>query len=155
MQDYAINVFDIAWLDRNIIDLFQSDFWIVADFFWQLRNTQTYQPTTRPIRHPEALLQMLSALRQDGRFEEINNELQGKGGFSNMCEVLDAAEARGEARGISIGEKQGEIKGFIRLYSEEMHLKAGDIVRKIIQRFSLDPGTAEQYVEETLGLRTV
>ncbi len=64
-----------------------------------------------------------------------------------MCEVLDQIEAR--------GIRHGEIKGFVLLYSEEMHLMPEDIVRKIMQRFSLDSNTAEKYVEETLGLQIV
>ena len=51
---------------------------------------------------------MMSALTQDDRFEEVyKQKAEGKEIFT-MCEVLDRVEARGEKRGISIGEKRGE-----------------------------------------------
>ena len=53
------------------------------------------------------------------------------------------------------GEAQGEIKGAIRLYHEEMHLQPKAIIEKIITRFNLPREEAEKYVEETLGLELV
>ena len=50
-------------------------------------------------------------------------------------------------------ETAGEIKGAIKLYSEEMNLQPVDIVQKIITRFSLNENEAEQYVMSTLGLQ--
>ena len=55
--------------------------------------------------------------------------------------------------GAAIGEARGEIKGAIKLYSEEMNLQPLDIVQKIITRFSLNENEAEQYVMSTLGLQ--
>ena len=74
-----------------------------------------------------------------------------------MCEALkdllkeDFAAA--EARGKVIGEAQGEIKGMIKLYHEEMGLAPQEITIKIMKRFSLDEETARNFVESTLGLQ--
>ena len=90
-----------------------------------------------------------------------------------MCEFLDRVEARGEARGVAIGEARGEargvaigeargeargvaigeIRGAIKIYCEEMNLPPSEIVKKIMARFSLERPAAEKYVEETLGLQ--
>ena len=51
------------------------------------------------IRHVHEVLQLMSVLTQDHRFEDVANEQQ-KGAASSMCEILDKVEARGEARGI-------------------------------------------------------
>ena len=66
-----------------------------------------------------------------------------------MCEFLDRVEARGEARGVAIGE----VRGAVKIYHEEMNLPPSEIVKKIMVRFSLDQSTAEKYVEETLRLQ--
>ena len=76
-----------------------------------------------------------------------------------MCEALkdllkeDFAAA--EARGKVIGEAQGEIKGMIKLYHEEMGLDSQEIIIRIMERFSLDEKTARNFVESTLGLQPV
>ena len=76
-----------------------------------------------------------------------------------MCEALkdllkeDFAAA--EARGKVIGEAQGEIKGMIKLYHEEMGLDSQEIINRIMERFSLDEKTARNFVESTLGLQPV
>ena len=35
VNDYEIHVFEIAFLDKEEVDLFQSDFRVVADYFVQ------------------------------------------------------------------------------------------------------------------------
>ena len=37
ISDYKINVFEIAFLDREKIDLFKSDFRMLADYLYQMR----------------------------------------------------------------------------------------------------------------------
>jgi hypothetical protein len=59
----------------------------------------------------DEVLKLMSVLTQDERFEQAQAN-GNKGGLKNMCEVLD----RAEARGISIGEARGELKGAVRAY---------------------------------------
>ena len=61
-----------------------------------------------------------------------------------MCEVLDRVEARGEAR--------GRIIGTVQTY-DRMGFSPIDIIKNIMQEFDLDRKTAEEYVEEILGIR--
>ena len=49
------------------------------------------------------------------------------------------------------GLEEGEIRGVIRVYREEMNLSPADIVRKIKTHYNLDESEAEKYVEETLN----
>ena len=48
--------------------MFQNDFFIIADYFFQMRKTGTYQGSDRNVRHMREVLQLLSALTNDPRF---------------------------------------------------------------------------------------
>ena len=98
VNDYKINLFEIAYLDREIIDSFKSDFWILADYLYQMRVNKNYVADKRSIGHIEELLMLMSAMTGDKRFEEIIDEANKKE-VVNMCEVLDIVEARGIEKG--------------------------------------------------------
>ncbi len=99
VPDYKINLFEIAWLDREKVGKFKSDFRIVADYFVQKRESGDYKPSRDRINHVQETLQLLSVMTGDHRFEGVFEAGTRKGEASNMCEVLDKVEARGEARG--------------------------------------------------------
>ena len=64
-----------------------------------------------PIWLHEAVLQLLSVMTKDSRFEDVlNPEDDNERGVNNMCDVLDRVEARGEKKGEKKGEKNGERK---------------------------------------------
>ena len=98
VNDYKINLFEIAYLDREIIDSFKSDFWILADYLYQMRVNKNYVADKKSIAHIEELLMLMSAMTGDKRFEEIRDEANTKE-VVNMCEVLDIVEARGIEKG--------------------------------------------------------
>ena len=101
VNDYKINLFEIAYLDREIIDSFKSDFWILADYLYQMRVNKNYIADKKSIGHIEELLMLMSAMTGDKRFEEIIDEANTKE-VVNMCEVLDIVEARGIEKGADI-----------------------------------------------------
>ena len=98
VNDYKINLFEIAYLDREIIDSFKSDFWILADYLYQMRVNKNYIADKKSIGHIEELLMLMSAMTGDKRFEEVIDEANTKE-VVNMCEVLDIVEARGIEKG--------------------------------------------------------
>ncbi len=106
VNDYKINLFEIAYLSHEQVSRFQSDFRIIADYFVQKREKDDYTPSAQEIRHVQETLQLLSVMTGDHRFEETYNEQQ-EGGINNMCEVLE----RIENRGIQIGMQRGTQKG--------------------------------------------
>ncbi len=115
VSDIKINVFEIAYLTDEQLGYFHSDFRVVADYFVQKQRHGDYTPSREKIQHVEAVLQLLSVMTEDNRFEDVLNEPYGsEGGVNNMCDVLDRVEARGvaigEARGVAIGEKRGESR---------------------------------------------
>ncbi len=110
VNDFKINLFEIAYLDREKIDLFKSDFRILADYLYQMRKNRDYIADETAIAHVEELLTLMSAMTGDNRFEETINELKGKEKV-NMCEVLDRVEARGIEKGMEKGIEKGMEKG--------------------------------------------
>ena len=110
VNDFKINLFEIAYLDREKIDLFKSDFRILADYLYQMRVNRDYIADETDITHVEELLTLMSAMTGDNRFEETINDLKGKEKV-NMCEVLDRIEARGIEKGIEQGIEKGIEKG--------------------------------------------
>ena len=61
--------------------------------------------------------------------------------------------AEGREEGREEGRQEGAITEAIKLYREEMKMEPREIVSKITCRFNLDPGTAETYVSDTLGIK--
>lgn len=49
VNDYKINVFNIAWLSDKTIDMFQSDFKIVAKYFQTVRLKKDYKGSNEEI----------------------------------------------------------------------------------------------------------
>ncbi len=98
LNDYRINLFEIAWLTDEQVSMFQSDFHLVADYFVQMRKNKGYTPPKESIRHVHEFLQLMSVMTGDNRYEETYNE-QMEGGSTNMCEVLDLVENRGIEKG--------------------------------------------------------
>ena len=110
VNDFKINLYEIAYLDRKKIDLFKSDFRILADYLYQMRVNKDYIADETDIAHVEELLTLMSEMTGDNRFEETINDLKGKEKV-NMCEVLDRIEARGIEKGIEKGMEKGRLEG--------------------------------------------
>ena len=117
VNDYKINLFQIAYLTHEQVELFQSDFKVVADYFVQKQENGDYIPSSQDLIHVQETLQLLSIMTNDNRFEEAyNTNTDGqKGGPRNMCDVLDKVESRGIekgiAKGVAKGKAEGEIEG--------------------------------------------
>ena len=104
VSDYRMNLFEIAFLTDEQVKMFQSDFRIVADYFVQMRKTRNYEPTRDTVRHVEEMLDLMSAVTGDSRFEEVGASFTGeKRRFVMSCEFLDKVEARGMEKGMEKG----------------------------------------------------
>ena len=121
VPDHKINVFEIAWLSREQVNLFRSDFKVVADYFVQKRENGDYVPSPEKLDHVKAVLELLSVMEIDSRFEEVMNMDSEKGVIGNMCDVLDRAEERGMKQGIQQGIQQNAVSN-IRSLMETMSL---------------------------------
>ena len=135
VSDYEMkNLYEIAFLTPEQVQLFRSDFRYVADYLVQKRMTNDYRPSADVIDHVDEVLKLMSVLTDDRRFEEIIQELPGKGGTS-MCTVLDKVENRGIekglAQGMAQGLEQGKMEGMTQIYYKEMHYSADQIAKKL------------------------
>ena len=143
VSDYKVNIFEIAWLSEDQVNLFQSDFKYVADYFVQVRKNKKYVPSAETIDHVRETLQLLAVLTKDNRFEEFANNHAMKGEQVTMSEVLDRMISEGynkgisigEARGISIGEARGRSEAK-KEYEEELALLRAKLAKYEAQELS-------------------
>ena len=109
VNDYRINLFEIAWLSDEQVAMFKSDFRMVADYFVQMRKNRNYIPSKETIKHVHEFLQLMSVMTGDNRYEEVYNNSERRP--TNMCEVLEAAINQGLERGLEQGLEQGLLQG--------------------------------------------
>lgn len=133
VNDYKINVFEIAWLDDKTIAKFQSDFKFVAKYFQTKRLNKKYEPTDEEIRHVDALLKMFAALTGDNTFEKIYNDVsfKDKGGVT-MCDIVKSFVDQGKEEIIqnlleSHAGSVEQIAAWVKLPVEEVQ----EIARKV------------------------
>lgn len=102
VNDYAINLYEIAYLTDEQLEGFQSDFKYVADYFVQKQRTGTYTGSREAMTHVREVLQLMTVLTGDNRFASVTEQENGeseKGDIRNMCDVLDAIEKKGYKKG--------------------------------------------------------
>ena len=98
VNDYRINVFDIAFLTDEEIARFHSDFGIVADFFAHRRVDPDYRPANpRDFEHIDEVLKLLSVIADDDRYVSMMTSEGGKP--KNMDQYLNRVEERGITKG--------------------------------------------------------
>ncbi|MEY8414054.1 transposase, partial [Lachnospiraceae bacterium 62-26] len=85
------------------VQMFTSDFRIVADYFVQMRKNRNYIAPETTINHVHELLQLMSVMTRDNRFADVYSPDMERRPTS-MCEVLDRVENRGIQKGIAQGE---------------------------------------------------
>ena len=114
VSDVKINLFEIAYLARDQVNLFQSDFRVVADYFVQKQENGDYVPSPEKLDHVQETLQLLSVMTNDHRFEEVYNESSEEGDVQNMCDVLDKVENRGKILGAEAKAREAAVNMYKR-----------------------------------------
>ena len=116
VNDYKINVFNIAFLSPKTIAMFKSDFKIIAEYFRAKRLNQKYKGSKEKLKHANETLKMFSALTGDDSFEKVYNEDNSKKGGITMCDVVERIRDEGITEGINKGiaeEKERIIMNLI------------------------------------------
>lgn len=157
VNNYKINVVDVAFLPRKTINKFKSDFKIIADYFVQVHETGNYVPMNDEVRHIWELLVLMKTLTDDNRFEDEYYK-EHREERANMCDVLDKIIARGEARGEARGKAEGIAEGIIK---GENNMKYY-IIKKMLGRYPNEEiadisGLSVEEIEEIAknGIHTV
>lgn len=111
VNDYKINVFNIAFLSPKTIAMFKSDFKIIAEYFRAKRLNQKYKGSKEKLKHANETLKMFSALTGDDSFEKVYNAGNFKKGGITMCDVVERIRDEGITEGINkgIAEEQERI----------------------------------------------
>ena len=99
VNDYKINVFNIAFLSPKTIAMFKSDFKIIAEYFRAKRLNQKYKGSKEKLKHANETLKMFSALTGDNSFEKVYNESNSKKGGITMCDVVERIRDEGITEG--------------------------------------------------------
>lgn len=99
VNDYKINVFNIAFLSPKTIAMFKSDFKIIAEYFRAKRLNQKYKGSKEKLKHANETLKMFSALTGDNSFEKVYNEDNSKKGGITMCDVVERIRNDGRTEG--------------------------------------------------------
>lgn len=122
VQDYEVKVFDIAFLEDEVIERFTSDFKLVAKFFKSRRLENGKLFTDEKICHVQEFMDFLAVFTNDIRYKEIKEELaemEKDGRSVTMCNIAQALEDRGIEKGIE-QEKISRIQKMLRKgYSKE------------------------------------
>jgi len=110
VNDYKINVFEIAFLDREKIELFKSDFRMFADYLYQMRTTNSYKGDESNIKHVDEILMLMSAM---SGFKNVENiiKVAHERKVSNMKGFFELAEEKGIEKGIELGRTEGREEG--------------------------------------------
>ena len=99
VNDYKINVFNIAFLSPKTISMFKSDFKIIVEYFRTRRLNQKYKGSKEKLKHANETLKMFSALTGDDSFEKVYNEDNSKKGGITMCDVVERIRNDGRTEG--------------------------------------------------------
>ena len=110
VNDYKINVFEIAFLDREKIELFKSDFRMLADYLYQMRTTNSYKGDESNIKHVDEILMLMSAM---SGFKNVENiiKVAHERKVCNMKGFFELAEEKGIEKGIELGRTEGREEG--------------------------------------------
>lgn len=137
VNDYKANIFNIAFLDDETVQMFQSDFRIVADFFVQKRKNKDYVPDEHKIKHVDEMLKLLQVLTGDDRYNVKFSETEKKEDI-RMCDVMEKAVAE---------ERINSIKILVSSL-EEFGISSEAIIEKVMEKFNFSRDEATKYVNK-------
>lgn len=145
VNDYKANIFNIAFLDDETVQMFQSDFRIVADFFVQKRKSKDYVPDEHKIKHVDEMLKLLQVLTGDDRYNVKFSETEKKEDIK-MCDVMERAVNKGKEE-VRKEERINSIKVLISSL-EEFGISSEAIIEKVMEKFNFSRDEATKYVNK-------
>ena len=158
INDYKINVIELAWLSDEQIMKFKSEFRNFVELLRDRRMGRDSQYSLIKLTHVHELLQLMRVMTGDESYREIQEEfaevnkdgMNFKGVDVTMESMLAVKfkeyESRGEAKGRAEGEARGEEKK-ARDTALEMH-KDGFSTEKIAKYVRFDIPTIKAWIKE-------
>ena len=147
VNDYKLHIIEMGQLRREEIERFQSDFRVIAEYFWHEAKGEDYFGDDEMLEHPQEVANLLFALTKDERFN-VNVEKERKERSRDMMrsKMLDRAEARGEVRGRVEGHREGHREG----RSDALNMVRLFIAYNDVSRVAEALGEEETVVRESL-----
>lgn len=115
VNNYKINVFNIAWLSEKTIEMFKSDFKLIAQYFRTKRLNKKYTGSKEKLQHANETLKMFSALTGDDTFEKVYNENHLEKGGVTMCDVVERIRNEGRVQGRAEGQENAREEMILNL----------------------------------------
>lgn len=147
IHDYGINLFEIGWMTLDEVDQrFHGDFRIVAEFFVQKRLNSSYRPRPQIMHHSREVIQLISAMAGDHRYEDAYNEImsEGKRGQKGvtMCTVYDQIENQ--------GIEKGRLEGYRSAQADDARgmLAEGISLEQIARILHTDANTVQEMLQQ-------
>ena len=93
-------------MDREKINLFKSDFRMLADYLYQMRTTNIYRSDESNVKHVDEILMLMSAM---SGFKNVENiiKVAHERKVSNMKGFFELAEEKGLEKGLEMGRTEG------------------------------------------------
>lgn len=121
VDDYRMNLFQIQHLSDEVVGKFKSDFRYVAELFTQMHKVRQgtkdkVELSPREIAHAKEVLELMTVVGEDQRFEDAYNQYVEKGDV-DMFALFDIYEERGRKAGKIEGrqeEKRNSVKAIVR-----------------------------------------
>jgi hypothetical protein len=132
VNDYKINLFQIADLTMEQVKLFRSDFRHVAEFFVQKKKDIDWKPNAKALVHAEETLQLLTAMTNDPQFINAYNPKDPDGVPRTMRDVL----ARIKKNVRNEGFNEGFNKGSQNNEAKNLGTMSQCLISTLEQRFS-------------------
>ena len=130
VNDYKMEVFEIAWLTDEQLEMFKSDFKVVARFFVNKRRDPDYvadDPTE--IQHVDEVLKLLSVMTGDRDYEKVICD-EMKGQVKSMCDVAERLKNIGRQEGFQEGRSEERINAV------KFAISLGASEEKILKQYS-------------------
>lgn len=148
VQDYKINVFDIAYLEDETIESFTSDFKLVSRFFKNKRlGKDVMDDNTTEMKHPEELMELFSVFTGDSSYENIIPDIlerKKRGEVITMCTVAQGLMEKGRSEQFK-KDMLNNIKTLKEIDVEDERIK-----ELIMKNHGLTEEEAEEFLSEYL-----
>ena len=118
VNDYKINLFEIAYLSDEQVNMFKSDFKIVADYFVQKRKNKNYIPSKQVMKHVKEVLELLRILTGDKEYEISKKLTDLKGETITMDTWLSDTLTKERNNAEKKGEKKGKLEALLALVND-------------------------------------
>ncbi len=111
ISDYEVkHLYEISFLEPETVNMFKSDFKIIADYFVQMRINKEYKPSTQVIKFVDYVLEYMHVLTGKDWNNVFVDELKAKGEPITMesayKEIIEKSEAKGRNEGIAEGRME-------------------------------------------------